>query len=301
MNNEVYCIKAEDFVLNSELIFSVDSDVLIVEKIIEYEFENCEIFKLKCNNNELNSRTYIKNKKQSFFKILNSKEYFDIHNYNLRFVNQFSFPEDCITLCPISEYIYDNGFIKILSDDMKTLNECSNIIHNIPHKRICDLWNYGQCFSSLLHDKNLHLILKCIFDGDYHCSTFSSNTLTNQTKSETFVHCDYPYHNLRNFPKKTILGVQCNWTLDDFTRENGATMYKQFSHKNLSNPESNYPLDKIFTAPKGTLIIYLATLWHSESVNFTDKPRSALLANFTPNYINMKDESGNMFNKLNLI
>ena len=125
-------------------------------------------------------------------------------------------------------------------------------------------------------------------------TTYSSNTLRREDPDNRFWHVDYPYHNLKSPYPDRILGLQVIFTLHDFTEENGGTWYIPGSYKNHSFPPSDahlrYP-DKIkrVVVPAGSVIIYRGDIWHSQGLNMTDSPRSALLANFSPLYVPAKD------------
>jgi ectoine hydroxylase-related dioxygenase (phytanoyl-CoA dioxygenase family) len=123
---------------------------------------------------------------------------------------------------------------------------------------------------------------------------------------------DWPYHQYNTnandlnilYPGTQIEGVQCILPLDDFTIENGATMYIPFSHLARRYPtveilekgsfttvnQDRYPCKKkYFVANVGDVILYPATLWHSAGLNTTTKPRRSLLANFSPTHVSKKD------------
>ena len=133
----------------------------------------------------------------------------------------------------------------------------------------------------------LNLILK-----EYHLTTFSSNTLRKEVDGRGF-HVDYPYHNLNEPYPDEILGVQVNFALDDFTIENGATIYIPDSYKAHCFPNRNSEYfnkeKKYMLAPKGSVILYRGDMWHTQGINVTDNPRVALLANFSPTHISPKD------------
>ena len=133
----------------------------------------------------------------------------------------------------------------------------------------------------------LNLILK-----EYHLTTFSSNTLRKGVDGRCF-HVDYPYHNLKEPYPEEILGVQVNFALDDFTIENGATIYIPGSYKAHCFPNKNSEYfnkeKKYMLASKGSVILYRGDMWHTQGINITDTPRVALLANFSPTHINPKD------------
>jgi hypothetical protein len=175
----------------------------------------------------------------------------------------------------------------------RSIESSRDICHNSPHKRISDLFT-GEYkpLLELFADSNLRELLSRIFPGGYHLTTLSTNTLHDNKRPESavFWHVDYPYHNLPEpYDVSTPLGVQVIITLDKFTELNGATRYVKGSHQNLIFPRES-PLEyNTAIVDSGTVIVYLGSLWHSQGVNITEYPRSAILANFSPLSVASKD------------
>ena len=138
----------------------------------------------------------------------------------------------------------------------------------------------------------LKSVLNLIFEEEYHLTTFSSNTLRKGFDRRGF-HVDYPYHDLKEPYLDKVLGVQVNFALDDFTIENGATIYIPDSYKSHAFPTKNSEYfnkeKKYMLAQKGSVILYRGDMWHTQGLNVTDNPRVALLANFSPLHIDPKD------------
>lgn len=155
------------------------------------------------------------------------------------------------------------------------------------HTRVSELFALHSCYADFLRDPVLVDLLSKIYTGKpFHLTTYSSNTL-HKCRSETFWHVDYPYHDIAGVYPDTILGVQVIYALNDFTAENGATMYipQSFNSHAFPLPEHiNSRRDQIkqMTMPKGSILVYRGDLWHSQGINTTDEPRAALLANFSP-------------------
>lgn len=166
-------------------------------------------------------------------------------------------------------------------------------ITNHPSDRIKNLFQLDKLFAKFLKDPILKYMLDKIFaDEKYHLTTFSSNTLRKKDKNKVYFHVDYPYHELSSPYPDQILGIQVIYALNDFTIENGATMYISESFNYHAFPSSFYGQQKIdyMTVPKGSVILYRGDLWHSQGHNTTDNPRVALLANFSPEEIPAKDD-----------
>jgi hypothetical protein len=192
------------------------------------------------------------------------------------------------------KFCYSNliNFVRdgiICKESKIDLQYASEIIHNTPHTRVSNLLEIDEIFWTILNDPDLHSFLKQIFTNGYHCTTYSSNTLKKDVDN-TGWHCDYPYHTINYpYPKET-LGVQVIWSLDDFTEENGATYFVKGSHKTCTWPSITYetPMHRMIMK-KNNYVVYFGKLWHTQGINRTDLPRSALLANFSPLNIPVKD------------
>lgn len=183
-----------------------------------------------------------------------------------------------------------DGIISIPCVLTNEIDIASKLIHENSHSRVSNLFKLNEkLFWTILNDPNIHKILKSIFPDGYHCTTFSSNNLRKGNVNFGW-HCDYPYHNIQEPYPKNTLGVQVIWSLDDFTEENGATFFVPYSHKTYTCPNisENTPIKRAIVK-KSNIIIYVANLWHSQGVNYTDNDRGALLANFSPLYIKPKD------------
>ena len=132
-------------------------------------------------------------------------------------------------------------------------------------------------------------------------------------------HSDYPYHwgvpadGLVPTPTgETVLGVQRNVCVSDFTRERGATVFKLGSHARDHGPPAEWgtaalharpgyraehglpyggPEADIVEAPGGSIILYDARTWHRAGVNRTPRKRAAMLQAMTPMYVMPKNDT----------
>jgi hypothetical protein len=179
--------------------------------------------------------------------------------------------------------------------DFDLVDEARNKIASQKHTRIRDLLCDDKIFPLFLKNDRMKYLLDKIYNEKYHLTTYSSNTLRKEDRDERSFHVDYPYHTIESpYPDK-ILGVQVIYALDDFTVENGATMYIPQSYKTHRFPDNKIfynkrNLIKYITVPKGSIILYRCDTWHSQGINITDEPRVAILANFSPLHISAKDD-----------
>ena len=136
-------------------------------------------------------------------------------------------------------------------------------------------------------------------------------------------HSDFPYHwgtgHIGQVPTpsgKTVLGVQRNVCVSDFSKERGATAFKLGSHSLDRPPPDEWgqarryarrgyrskhglpysgPDADIVEAPGGSIILYDSRTWHRAGVNRTEKPRSAMLQAMTPMYVFPKNDTSSAF------
>ncbi len=103
-----------------------------------------------------------------------------------------------------------------------------------------------------------------------------------------------------------VLGMQRNVCVSNFTRENGATLFKLGSHASNKAPPEDWGISNqtyrkgfrakyglpyggqesdLIEAPAGTIILYDARTWHRAGMNMTDRRRGAMIQAIVPGYI----------------
>ena len=133
-------------------------------------------------------------------------------------------------------------------------------------------------------------------------------------------HSDYPYHwGIRAHGAvptpsgATVLGVQRNVCVSEFTKIRGATAFKLGSHALDQGPPHawgiagdhgkpgyraahglpyNGPDADVVEAPAGSIILYDSRTWHRAGVNRTDERRAAMLQAMIPLYVIPKNDTG---------
>lgn len=194
--------------------------------------------------------------------------------------------------------------INLEKEMTEEFNKARNIINSCNEKRVCDLLSKDVCFQKLLSFKKIKEFISSIFNHyEYHLTTYTSNRVNKNNCVPGGWHVDYPYHDIQQskdgYPKE-ILGLQLLILLDDFTVENGGTQYILGSHihrkfPNENDLNSNKEYYRQLTGKRGSVVIWLGKLWHTEGKSHIDEYRSALLANFSPLNVKAKDNVINMF------
>lgn len=117
----------------------------------------------------------------------------------------------------------------------------------------------------------------------------------------------------------TVLGIQRNVCVSDFTKVGGATAFKLGSHAHDEGPPAEWghgtlhyqPGHRakhglpytgseadIVEAPGGSIILYDARTWHRAGVNRTDNRRAAILQAMTPMYVMPFADTSGAFKEL---
>jgi ectoine hydroxylase-related dioxygenase (phytanoyl-CoA dioxygenase family) len=133
-------------------------------------------------------------------------------------------------------------------------------------------------------------------------------------------HCDYPYHwgaGAASFVPtgtgETVLGVQRNVCISEFSKVRGATVFKLGSHALDKGPPDEWgthsayadprfraahrvpysgPEADVVEAPAGSILVYDARTWHRAGVNRTEQPRAAMILAHIPRYVMPKSNTG---------
>jgi hypothetical protein len=111
-----------------------------------------------------------------------------------------------------------------------------------------------------------------------------------------------PEHSLQEL----VLGVQRNICISDFTKENGATVFKLGTHNRGEGPPKSWgngntygqpgyreahglpyngPDAEVVEAPGGSIILYDARTWHRAGINRMPQKRAAMLQAVIPSYM----------------
>lgn len=75
--------------------------------------------------------------------------------------------------------------------------------------------------------------------------------------------------------------INCMWAVDDFTPENGATHVVPGSHKWIKGRTAQKEDAIQAVMPRGSLLIYFASLKHGGGANTTNEPRTGLVISYS--------------------
>jgi ectoine hydroxylase-related dioxygenase (phytanoyl-CoA dioxygenase family) len=83
-----------------------------------------------------------------------------------------------------------------------------------------------------------------------------------------------------------VASVNCFITIDDFTRENGATLVVPGSHQKAERPTADFLLSHALPVecPAGSMIVFDSTLYHAAGTNVSGKDRLSVNHQYTRSY-----------------
>lgn len=140
------------------------------------------------------------------------------------------------------------------------------------------LVNKGEMFERMLAHPKVDPYFEYLLGDDYTLSTLTSNIVSPGAPDGNY-HRDHAAGRLSGvvpFP----LVANSLWLLEDFTPENGGTRLVPGSHKFPNGPESDleaHPDEIRVEAPKGSVLLFNGSVWHSAGANRTDRARIALI------------------------
>jgi hypothetical protein len=145
------------------------------------------------------------------------------------------------------------------------------------NQRIWNLPSRDPVFCDLAeHPLALHF-LKSVLGWPAMLSSMSAN-ITGAGGESMVLHCDQGY---MPRPWAQPHGVNIAWCIDDFTRENGATVYAPGSHLSDAEPKVA-PGDLVpLEAPAGSMVVMEGRLWHTNGVNRNGVRRAGIFGWYT--------------------
>ncbi|MCY4531379.1 MAG: phytanoyl-CoA dioxygenase family protein [Gammaproteobacteria bacterium] len=159
------------------------------------------------------------------------------------------------------------------------------------------LVNKGKVFRDILFHPGFREVVDHVLGSEYLLSSFHTDQFwmpppTNERK-ETLVkpgsitRAVHKGHHVigEDNPRVISPAVVCNamWMLDDFTEDNGATIFVPGSHLMGRQPDLELDKDADWVpavGPAGTVAVFEGRTWHSTGLNVSDQARIGLSTNF---------------------
>jgi len=154
-------------------------------------------------------------------------------------------------------------------------------------RRVWGLVSKDAIFRHLIQHPLVLAIWKRILGEDLIASSFTANIVGPGAPGGGW-HADYPYWMMCPPFPVGFLAAQTIWMLDDFTPQNGATVWIPGSQDLLRQPtpkEIKGRKTAIAQAPKGSVFFGHAAIWHQCLPNHTGSERIGLLGMYARSII----------------
>ncbi|WP_246623775.1 phytanoyl-CoA dioxygenase family protein [Sphingomonas colocasiae] len=154
--------------------------------------------------------------------------------------------------------------------------------HNI---RLWDLILRDRIFRDLAeHPLALDLVAHCLGD-DFALSNFTGN-ITRPGGGRMYMHADQGFLPAPWPPYP--MSVNVGWAIDDFTFENGGTIYVPGTHDRTEGPrpEGGYPDERAVECRAGSFFVMDGRVWHQTGANVSQNiERTGLFAYYVRPFI----------------
>ena len=141
-------------------------------------------------------------------------------------------------------------------------------------RRLCDLVNKGKIFKQINLDKKLLSAVAHVLKRDFKLYSLNARDVLKGKGYQT-LHADWKFDYDGNFHVFNPI-----WLLDDYLEKKGSTRIVPSTH--LKNPPKNLERDFVhleeqnIVAPKGSVILMNAHLWHGGQENQTGQHRRVI-------------------------
>jgi ectoine hydroxylase-related dioxygenase (phytanoyl-CoA dioxygenase family) len=153
--------------------------------------------------------------------------------------------------------------------------------------RVYNLLALGKRFEAVPVHEQVLPVVEGVLNPGCLVSSLSSITILPGEDAQP-IHAD---DQLIPLPKPHVPTV-CNtmWALTDFTEANGATRLIPGTHTADSSPDYGTPYDSIAAEmPKGSVLVWVGSLWHGGGANRTAQRRVGIAMNYCAGYIRQQE------------
>jgi ectoine hydroxylase-related dioxygenase (phytanoyl-CoA dioxygenase family) len=199
----------------------------------------------------------------------------------LRIINEILEDDGCIVI----ENMLEEARHRVLDAEIRPLLDatapCQGNFYGFATKRLSGLIAKSECCRLMSVDPRIRVIMDEFLLKS--CRAYQLN-LTQAIQigpgePQQLIHADDLMFSFEHPGREAM--INCMWAVDEFTKENGATLLVPGSHK--------WPRDRIPEAheitqgamPKGSVLIYFGSLLHAGGANRTDKPRTGIVISYS--------------------
>jgi ectoine hydroxylase-related dioxygenase (phytanoyl-CoA dioxygenase family) len=162
-----------------------------------------------------------------------------------------------------------------------------NLFEGVKTNRVYNLLVHGETFQRIPIHPNVLPVVDGVLDPGCLISSLSSIAIGPDETPQP-IHADDQLIPL----ERPHIPIICNtmWAITDFTEANGATRLIPGSHKRDHPPNPLEQYDSIpAEMPKGSVLVWVGSLWHGGGANTTDARRVGIAMNYCAGYIRQQE------------
>jgi ectoine hydroxylase-related dioxygenase (phytanoyl-CoA dioxygenase family) len=162
-----------------------------------------------------------------------------------------------------------------------------NLFEGLRTTRIYNLLVHGPLYARIPIHPNVLPIVEKVLDPGLLISSLSSIAI-GADESAQLIHAD---DQVIPLPKPHPPFI-CNtmWAITDFTEENGATRLCPGTHTADHSPDPLEHYDSVpAEMPKGSVLVWVGSLWHGGGANRTDRRRVGVAMNYCAGYLRQQE------------
>jgi ectoine hydroxylase-related dioxygenase (phytanoyl-CoA dioxygenase family) len=193
----------------------------------------------------------------------------------------------------VVENAIDLDMVDAVGDDLLRLERdlgivpADNLFEGTHTTRIYNLLVHGPLYQRIPIHPNVLPIVERVLDPGLLISSLSSIAIGPDESAQP-IHSD---DQLVPIPKPHP-PIICNtmWAITDFTEANGATRLCPGTHLADHSPNPLQAYDSIAAEmPKGSVLVWVGSLWHGGGANTTDDRRVGIAMNYCAGYIRQQE------------
>jgi ectoine hydroxylase-related dioxygenase (phytanoyl-CoA dioxygenase family) len=199
--------------------------------------------------------------------------------------------EDGYTILPDA---IEPELVEEIDDALLTLERdlgivpANNLFEGLHTTRVYNLLVHGAIFQKIPVHPNVLPVVEGVLDPGLLISSLSSIAIGPDEQAQP-IHADDQLIPLT----RPHIPIICNtmWAITDFTEENGATRLVPGSHLRDEPPNPLELYDDTIAAemPKGSVLVWVGSLWHGGGANRTDRRRVGIAMNYCAGYIRQQE------------
>ena len=193
----------------------------------------------------------------------------------------------------ILENAIEMDFIDEIADALRKVEAevgavpADNLFEGVHTTRVYNLLVHGPTFEKIPVHPDVLPVVERVLDPGALISSLSSIAIGPGERAQP-IHADDQVIPLT----RPHIPIICNtmWAITDFTEENGATRVIPGSHLRDQAPNPLEHYDTIAAEmPKGSVLVWVGSLWHGGGANLTDTPRVGIAMNYCAGYIRQQE------------